>query len=125
MLGSLSHWIVCQGIGTYSYSESIFPAIDLPRHYDEPERKDPVAERPTYQEALRRTDLLEILAPFDPHTVGTLPLGAARSGSDTDIVCCAIDRSVTATLLWEHFGDADGFAIYQWLAKGRPLIARF
>lgn len=84
-----------------------------------------MAERPTYQEALRRADLLEILAPFDPHTVGTLPLGVARSGSDTDIVCCAVDRCGIAALLWEHFGDADGFAIYQWSAKGRPLIARF
>lgn len=85
-----------------------------------------MTERPSYEEAIRRIDLLGILAPFDPHIVGTLPLGIARPDSDIniDIVCRAIDRSVTATLLWEHFREADGFAIYQWSAKGRPLIAR-
>ncbi len=44
--------------------------------------------RPTYQEALRRTGLLRILAPFDPHVVGTLTLSVARPDSDIDIVCC-------------------------------------
>lgn len=84
-----------------------------------------MTERPGYEEAVRRIDILGILAPFDPHVIGTLPLGIARPGSDIDIVCCAVGRSATATLLWEHFRAADGFAIYQWSANGRPLIARF
>jgi hypothetical protein len=84
-----------------------------------------MTERPGYEEAVRRTDVLGILAPFDPHVVGTLPLGVARPDSNIDIVCCAVDQSATATLLWEHFREADGFALYQWSAKGRPLIARF
>lgn len=83
-----------------------------------------MTERPTYQEALRRTNLLRILAPFDPHVVGTLPLGLARPGSDIDIVCCATDRSSVATLLWEHFREADDFALYQWSARGRPVVGK-
>jgi hypothetical protein len=83
-----------------------------------------MTERPTYQEALRRTNLLRILAPFDPHVVSTLPLGVARPGSDIDIVCCATDRSSVATLLWGHFRDADDIALYQWSARGRPVVAK-
>jgi hypothetical protein len=49
----------------------------------------------------------------------------ARSDSDIDIVCCAADRSSVATLLWEHFREADDFALYQWSARGRPVIAKF
>jgi hypothetical protein len=60
----------------------------------------------------------------DPHVIGTLPLGVAQPRSDIDIVCCAVDHSEIAALLWEHFRDINGFTIYQWSAKGRPLIAR-
>ncbi|KZD25738.1 DUF4269 domain-containing protein [Tardiphaga robiniae] len=82
-------------------------------------------ERPTYQEALRRIGLLGILEPFDPHVVGTLPLDVARSNSDIDIVCCAANLSAAAGLIWKHFGETESFAIYQWSAKGRPVIATF
>ncbi len=67
-------------------------------------------ERPTYQDALRRAGLLRILEPFDPHVVGTLPLGVARPDSDIDIVCCAADLSAAVELVWKHFGEAESFA---------------
>jgi Domain of unknown function (DUF4269) len=70
-------------------------------------------ERPTYQEALRHTGLLGILEPFDPHVIGTLPLGVARPDSDTDIVCCAVDLSAAVGLVWKHFGESESFAIDQ------------
>lgn len=79
----------------------------------------------TYEDAIRRAGVLELLAPCDPHVVGTLPLGIAVRDSDIDIVCHAPDRDALADLIWEAFGAANGFAIYQWSAKGRPLIARF
>jgi hypothetical protein len=82
-------------------------------------------ERPTYQDALRRAGLLRILEPFDPHVIGTLPLGVARPNSDIDIICCAADLSAAVELVWKHFGESESFAIYQWSAKGRPVIATF
>jgi hypothetical protein len=81
--------------------------------------------RPDYQDPLHRTGLLRSLSPYDPHVIGTLPLGIARPDSDIDIVCCAPEPSALATLIWERFRDANGFAIYQWSARGRPVIARF
>lgn len=80
-------------------------------------------ERPTYQEALLRTCLLRILEQFDPHVVGTLPLGVAGSDSDIDIVCYAADLSAAAGLIWKHLDETESFAAYQWSAKGRPVIA--
>jgi len=82
-------------------------------------------ERPTYQEALRRTGLLGVLAPFDPHVVGTLPLGVARPDSDIDIVCSATDLPAAVGLIWKHFGESESFAVHQWSAKGRPVTATF
>ena len=82
-------------------------------------------ERPTYQEALRRTGLLGVLAPFDPHVVGTLPLGVARPDSDIDIVCRATDLPAAIELIWKHFGETKSIAVYQWSAKGRPVTATF
>jgi hypothetical protein len=70
-------------------------------------------ERATCEEAIRRTNLVQILAPFDPHIVGTPPLGIALPDSDIHIVCCAADQSIIAALLWDHFREADGFGIYQ------------
>jgi hypothetical protein len=80
---------------------------------------------PTYADAIRRARILDLLAPFDPHVVGTLPLGIALPDSDIDLICHAPDRAAIAELIWAKFGSAPGFAMYQWSARGRPLIARF
>ena len=80
---------------------------------------------PFYEDAIRETGVLDILAPFDPHVVGTLPLGIALPRSDIDIVCHAPDRNAIAQVIWAKFRSADGFALYQWSARGRPLVARF
>ncbi len=80
---------------------------------------------PSYQDAVRQSRVLDVLAPFDPHVVGTLPLGLALLNSDIDIVCYAEDYDVMAHLIWTAFRSADGFALYQWSASGRPLIAKF
>ena len=80
---------------------------------------------PSYHDAVRRSRVLDVLAPFDPHVVGTLPLGLALPNSDIDIVCYAEDFDAMADLIWTAFRSADGFALYQWSASGRPLIAKF
>lgn len=80
---------------------------------------------PTYQDAIHRTGILDLLAAFDPHVVGTIPLGIALPDSDIDIVCHAQDPDAAAELIWTAFCPTDGFALYRWSARGRPLIATF
>jgi hypothetical protein len=53
-------------------------------------RHDKLA-RMTYTSAVDSSAVLELLRPFDPRIVGTLPLGVAVPGSDIDIVCHAPD----------------------------------
>ncbi|UGV28760.1 DUF4269 domain-containing protein [Rhodopseudomonas boonkerdii] len=80
---------------------------------------------PSYEDAIHRTGILDLLAPFDPHVVGTLPLGIALPASDIDIVCHAPDLNEIADLIWQTFRSAKGFVMYRWVVKGRPLIAQF
>jgi len=79
----------------------------------------------TYKDAIHRAGILDLLAPFDPHVVGTLPLGIALPDSDIDIVCHATDLDAIAERIWKVFSSADGFALYRWSANGRPLVAKF
>jgi hypothetical protein len=81
--------------------------------------------RVPYQAAVQRLDIMRILAAFDPHVVGTLPLGVDRPDSDIDIVCHAKDPEAIIDVIWQHFCALEGFTLYQWSANGRPLIARF
>jgi len=79
----------------------------------------------SYLQAIARLDLLEHLRAFDPHVVGTLPLGVALPGSDIDIVCQAADPTAFAARLWARFGAEAGFAMHQWIGAPRPVVARF
>lgn len=81
--------------------------------------------RPSHEEALRRSRVLEHLRAFDPHVVGTLPLGIAVPGSDIDIVCHAPDAVSLAKALWIHLRGEAGFVLYQWSGAVRPIVARF
>ncbi|WFU16226.1 DUF4269 domain-containing protein [Bradyrhizobium sp. CB3481] len=78
-----------------------------------------------YQAAILSSAVLDVLRAFDPRVVGTLPLGLSVPGSDVDIVCHASEPTVLAEAIWAHYRCCDGFALYQWLAQERPLIARF
>jgi hypothetical protein len=80
---------------------------------------------PTYEDAIHRTGVLDLLARFDPHVIGTLPLGIALPESDIDIACHAPDPDAASELIWTTFSSADDFALYRWSARGRPLIAKF
>ncbi len=81
--------------------------------------------RCSHDEAVRRSQVIDRLAAFDPRIVGTLPLGIAVPGSDIDVICHAVDGGTFAEALWCQFSEADGFALWQWIGGGRPVVARF
>lgn len=78
-----------------------------------------------YQDALDQLGLLETLAPFDPHVVGTLALGVSTPDSDIDIACHAPDARAFAMHLWELYREFDDFSLRQWVGSPRPVIASF
>jgi hypothetical protein len=79
----------------------------------------------TYTSAVDSSAVLELLRPFDPRIVGTLPLGVAVPGSDIDIVCHAPDPNAFADTIWARYRAAEQFALYRWTSATRPVIARF
>ncbi len=81
--------------------------------------------RPDYREALSASGVLERLGAFDPHVAGTPPLGLDLPDSDIDVLCHAPDAATFAELVWTCFGALEGFALRQWTASGRPVIATF
>lgn len=78
-----------------------------------------------YASAVASSAVMERLEPFDPHVVGTLPLGLAVPGSDIDIVCHAFDPDAFAETIWTHYRSAADFALYRWTSGTRPVISRF
>ncbi|WP_206685331.1 DUF4269 domain-containing protein [Bradyrhizobium uaiense] len=78
-----------------------------------------------YISAVTSSAVMELLKPFDPRVVGTLPLGLAVPGSDIDIVCHAPDPDLFADAVWTHYQSADDFILYRWVSGTRPAIARF
>ncbi len=81
--------------------------------------------RPDCLKAIRKSRVLEVLAGFDPHVAGTLPLGLDLPTSDVDILCHCPDAAVFAGTLWDIFRDADGFSIRQWVGDGHAIVAGF
>lgn len=78
-----------------------------------------------YASAVTSSAVMELLRPFDPHIVGTLPLGLAVPSSDIDIVCHALNPNAFADIVWSRYRSADAFVLYRWSAGTRPAIARF
>jgi hypothetical protein len=78
-----------------------------------------------YLEAVRASRVLDVLAGFDPHVAGTLPLGIHLPTSDIDILCHCLVPDVLADTLWTAYRDADGFSIRQWTGDGRAIVAGF
>lgn len=69
--------------------------------------------RPHFRDALARSGVIEALAAFDPHLVGTPPLGIAVPDSDLDIVCEVHDADAFIRTLTAAFGAMPGFALRQ------------
>ena len=95
------------------------------RYLDEHFQQQDRPMRPSYLEALKRTDALNLLARYNPRVAGTLPLGLATPGSDIDILCHAEHLDSFARDLWSAFGEYADFRIWQWVSDGRPVVASF
>lgn len=82
-------------------------------------------DRVHYLEALERTGVLAKLAAFDPHVVGTPPLGLDLPTSDIDVVCFAPDLDAFASAIWSAFGRQAAFRMWQRIKLDRPIVASF
>ncbi len=81
--------------------------------------------RPSYLEAIDNVGLRAGLAAFDPHVVGTPPLGLDLPASDIDVLCHAPDPAAFISFLWLAYADRPHFSIRQWIDRDRPVIASF
>lgn len=82
-------------------------------------------KRSHYSEALERTRVLPKLAAFDPHVVGTPPLGLDLPTSDIDVICFAPDADAFTCAVWNAFGLCPEFRIWQWIGRDRAVVANF
>jgi hypothetical protein len=82
-------------------------------------------ERSHYVEALERTQVLRKLAAFDPHVVGTPPLGLDLPTSDIDVICFAPDADAFTCAVWSAFGMCPEFRMWQKSGSDRPVVANF
>ncbi|QUT07417.1 DUF4269 domain-containing protein [Sphingobium phenoxybenzoativorans] len=90
-----------------------------------PHRRDVRSRKLSWEQALYRSGLMDMLAAFDPHVVGTLPLGVSVPGSDIDIVCHAADPAEFSALLWRNLRHRAAFGMRQWIAVPNPVIVSF
>jgi hypothetical protein len=82
-------------------------------------------ERSHYLEALERTEVLPKLAAFNPHVVGTPPLGLDLPTSDIDVICFAPDADAFTCAVWNAFGTRPTFRMWQKIGLDRPVVANF
>lgn len=81
--------------------------------------------KPHYTEALKRTNIIDVLGKFDPHVAGTPPLGLDVPTSDIDVLCYAPDPDAFTQAVWEAYATCDAFSIRQWTGRENPIIATF
>jgi hypothetical protein len=82
-------------------------------------------DRRSYEDALARCGVLEVLAAFDPHVAGTPPLGLDLPSSDIDVLCFAPDVRTFTETVWRAFSGAPAFIAKQWVDPPRPVVASF
>lgn len=78
-----------------------------------------------WQIALERSEVLSVLAAFDPRVAGTFPLGIDVPGSDIDVLCHVLDAQAFARAAWEGFGAVPDFRMHQWANGERAVVATF
>lgn len=78
-----------------------------------------------YSKALEQAGVFPKLAAFDPHIVGTPPLGLDLPTSDIDIICFAADADAFTRAVWEAFAAFPEFRMWQKTALDGPLVASF
>lgn len=81
--------------------------------------------RASYRNAIQHTNVLTVLAEYDPHVAGTPPLGLDLPSSDIDVLCFASDPDRFTTVLWAAFRSYPKFRMWQWIGADRPIVATF
>ena len=69
--------------------------------------------------------VLPELAAFDPHVVGTPPLGLDLPTSDIDIVCFAPEPDAFTRAVWTAFSKNAEFRMWQKIGLDQPVVASF
>ncbi|WP_439490947.1 DUF4269 domain-containing protein [Blastomonas fulva] len=106
-----------------SLADVLHPAQTFTEHAGSSYQRSMI--RPHYLEALDRLGVLPELAAFDPHVVGTPPLGLDLPASDIDVVCFAPDPDGFTRAVWNAFGTHAEFRMWQRIAHDRPVVASF
>lgn len=81
--------------------------------------------RSSWMDAVDASGVLDLLSSFDPHVVGTPPLGLDLPSSDIDVCAFAEDPNDVATLLWAARDRLRDLSMKRWTVGGRPLVAAF
>ena len=88
-------------------------------------RRGTAVQQSAYR-ALTTSNLLQVLQPYQPLLVGTVPIGLQQPGSDLDIVCEVYDLDAFEALLRTHFGQHPAFTLHRIEQQGHAcLVAGF
>lgn len=87
--------------------------------------KRPIMKRTHYLDVLAKTEVLTKLATFDPHVVGTPPLGLELLTSDVDVICFAPDADAFTRTVWNAFSTRPEYCMRQKVGLDRPVVANF
>ena len=69
-----------------------------------------------------RSDIFQVLEPFDPVLAGTFPIGLDLPYSDLDILCAFDDRTVFIELLTQTFQHLPGWRLKQSMFQGHASV---
>ncbi|MDL2222889.1 DUF4269 domain-containing protein [Bacteroidales bacterium OttesenSCG-928-M11] len=77
-------------------------------------------QKSAYQ-ALQRRKIFDILKPFDPLLVGTIPIAIDIESSDLDIICCYTDLDYFIRIVTENFKQELNFNHKLSLQNGKKI----
>lgn len=81
--------------------------------------------RTDYNVAVHQLGILEALAAYDPHIAGAPPRGIHTEAGDIDILFSTRDPGIFVADVSRLYGQMNGFRIWQWTSKDRPVVATF
>ncbi|RVG98638.1 DUF4269 domain-containing protein [Sinorhizobium meliloti] len=78
-----------------------------------------------YYEAVEQLQLGRRLQQWNWQLSGSPPLGIEIDDAEIDVVCSFAEPAIFAETVWNEFGAAGEFRIWQRTTKERPVVARF
>lgn len=78
-----------------------------------------------YYEAVEQLQLGRRLQQWNWQLSGLLPLGIEIDDAEIDVVCSCADPAIFAETVWNEFGAAGEFRIWQRTTKEQSVVARF